>query len=97
MLCQYSDVPLYTPCAKKLLRLMKYIFFLSIQVIKETLRRHPPATGNIRKIEKGQDVGGYKIPTDVAIIVQYFCTCLFLQLTTFLKFEANILNRCKTG
>lgn len=63
---------------QEVIKTMKYIFFLSIQVIKETLRRHPPATGNIRKIEQGQDVGGYKIPTDVAIIVQYFCTCLFL-------------------
>nr|XP_058947418.1 cholesterol 24-hydroxylase-like isoform X1 [Pocillopora verrucosa] len=46
-------------------------------VIKETLRRHPPATGNIRKIEKGQDVGGYKIPTDVAIITSTYVASHF--------------------
>ena len=41
--------------------------------MKETLRRHPPATGMIRRIEKDQDFGGYKIPADVAVIVQFFC------------------------
>ncbi|RMX49247.1 hypothetical protein pdam_00013570 [Pocillopora damicornis] len=50
---------------------------LAFCVIKETLRRHPPATGNIRKIEKGQDVGGYKIPTDVAIITSTYVASHF--------------------
>ncbi|XP_022793241.1 cholesterol 24-hydroxylase-like isoform X2 [Stylophora pistillata] len=46
-------------------------------VIKETLRRHPPATGNIRKIEKDQDVGRYKIPADVAVITSTYVVSHF--------------------
>lgn len=46
-------------------------------VIKETLRRHPPATGTIRKIEKDQDVGRYKIPADVAVITSTYVVSHF--------------------
>lgn len=41
-------------------------------MIKETLRHHPPATGLLRKMTKDQEIGGYKIPADVAILVQGF-------------------------
>ena len=44
--------------------------------IKETLRRHPPATRFLRTVTKDQEIGGYKIPSDVATLVQCFGCCL---------------------
>jgi len=41
-------------------------------VLKETLRLHPPAAGTLRTSEKGQEIGGYKIPADTAIMVSTF-------------------------
>lgn len=42
---------------------------LPYQVLKETLRLHPPAAGTLRTSEKGQEIGGYKIPADTPIMV----------------------------
>ncbi|KAL9970605.1 hypothetical protein ACROYT_G023010 [Oculina patagonica] len=46
-------------------------------VIKETLRRHPPATGLIRKVAKDQEIGGYKIPADVAVLSSTYVSSHF--------------------
>ncbi|XP_078374662.1 cholesterol 24-hydroxylase-like [Oculina patagonica] len=41
-------------------------------VIKETLRLHPPGAGTLRTSEKDQEIGGYKIPANTAIMVSTF-------------------------
>jgi len=41
-------------------------------VIKETLRVHPPAAGTLRTSGKGQEIGGYNIPANTAIMVSSF-------------------------
>jgi len=51
-------------------------------VIKETLRRHPPATGLLRKITKDQEIGGYKMPADVAILTSTYVSSHFPEYWT---------------
>jgi len=56
-------------------------------VIKETLRRHPPATRFLRTVTKDQEIGGYKIPADVATLVQCFGYCLISSDFVILSFS----------
>lgn len=42
---------------------------MSYQVIKEVLRLHPPAAGTLRTSGKDQEIGGYAIPANTAIMV----------------------------
>ena len=45
------------------------LFLLSYQVIKETLRVHPPGAGTLRTSGNVQEIGGYNIPANTAIMV----------------------------
>ncbi|XP_078374651.1 cholesterol 24-hydroxylase-like isoform X1 [Oculina patagonica] len=65
-------------------------------VIKETLRRHPPATGLIRKVAKDQEIGGYKIPADVAVLVQCFGYCLLLSVFNSSSTRLSPFNKRKS-
>ena len=46
-----------------------YCYILILQVLKETLRRHPTATGTLRRTNKEMEIGGYKIPANVSVMV----------------------------
>ena len=52
--------------------------------MKETLRRHPTVAGTLRKCDKEQEIGGYKIPANSLIMVHNFLAiaCLF-ELSRF--------------
>jgi len=51
-------------------------------VIKETLRRHPPATRFLRTVTKDQEIGGYKIPADVATLTSTYVSSHFPEYWT---------------
>ena len=53
-----------------------YSYVLILQVLKETLRRHPTATGTLRRTNKEMEIGGYKIPANVSVMVQVSLFCL---------------------
>lgn len=50
--------------------------------IKETLRLHPPAAATLRTSGTGQDIGGYKIPANTAIMVSTFVSSHSPELWT---------------
>ncbi|KAM7429821.1 hypothetical protein ABFA07_019388 [Porites harrisoni] len=46
-------------------------------VLKETLRRHPTATGTLRRTNKDMEIGGYKIPANVSVMTSTYVSSHF--------------------